>query len=57
MRYLVEASGFEDMGGVDPVVMSSSHHTLLQVRSKKKFIYRNLQPTIVERVSKGKMSW
>lgn len=43
---LVKASGLEDMGCVDPVVMSPPHHMLFQICAKLEFINRYLQRAV-----------
>lgn len=42
-RWLVEPSGLEDMGRIDPVIVSPSHYMLLKVRAKLEFPYWNLK--------------
>ena len=39
----VEASGLEDMCGVDPIIMATAHYMLLEIDAKLKLPYWNLQ--------------
>lgn len=41
--WLVEASGFQDVGGVDPVVLSAAHNMFFQVGSELVFVDGNLE--------------
>lgn len=41
-RGLVEASGFEDMGCIDPIVLTASHYMFFQVDTELVLVHRYL---------------
>jgi hypothetical protein len=43
---LVEASAFEDMSGIDPIVCSPAHYMFLELWAKLKFVYGNLDKLV-----------
>lgn len=45
----VKPSSFQDVGGIDPVVMTPSHNMLFQVDTKLEFVDRDLPWTVSDR--------